>query len=105
MTIRNVNIESTQTTILYQSTSSYAVTTIFFCNQSAVTDCTLDVFVVPSGGFANSGTQVLKTLSLPKTETFVFEAEKLILDAGESIHAQASVDKIVIGTVSVLSIV
>ena len=37
---------------------------------------------------------------LPKSETFVFDAEKLILDNNDEIWAKATVDKIVVATIS-----
>jgi len=73
---------------------------MFFCNQSAVTDTTIDIYLVPGGVGLGTGTQVIKSLPLPRTETFVFDAEKLILVNGDTIYAHATVDKIVVATVS-----
>lgn len=102
MAISNVLIESTQTTVLFNTplNQEYAVTTMFFCNQSASTDTTLDIYVVPGAGVLNASTQIIKSLSLPATETYVFDAEKLILENGDKIYAQASVDSIVAATIS-----
>ena len=102
MAISNVLIESTQATVLFDTplNQEYAVTTMFFCNQSASTDTTLDIYVVPGTGVLNSSTQIIKSLPLPATETYVFDAEKLILENGDKIYAQASVDMIVAATIS-----
>jgi hypothetical protein len=103
MAISNVRISSVSRTQVFQAPAleEHAVTTMFFCNQSTTADTTLDLYVVPSGvASSNTGTQIIKSLSLPKTETFVFDAEKLILFDGDGIYAQASVDQVVIATVS-----
>jgi Tfp pilus assembly major pilin PilA len=103
MAITNVKVESTQTTRLYLASGEQAIINMFFCNQSSVSDCTLDIYAVPSGGVANSSTQIIKTLSLPATETFVFDAEKIMLGNGDAIWAQSTVDKIVVATLSSVS--
>lgn len=101
MAITNVQVESTQTTRLFLASGEQAVTTMFFCNTSDTVDCTVNIFVTPNGVVAGtSATMIIKSLSLPKTETFVFDAEKLILSNQDSIHAKASVDKIVVATIS-----
>lgn len=101
MSIKNVKVESTQTTRLFLATGEQAVTTMFFCNTSDTTDCLLDIFVNPNGvSPGTSSTQIIKSLSLPKSETFVFDAEKLILDNNDEIWAKATVDKIVSATIS-----
>mgnify|MGYP000137839588 CR=1 FL=1 len=101
MAITNIQVESTQTTRLFLATGEQAVTTMFFCNTSDTEDCSIDIFVnpntVPPG---TSSTQIINSLSLPKTETFVFDAEKLILDNNDEIWAKATVDKIVVATIS-----
>ena len=102
MAITNVRVESTQTTRVFMAplNEEHAVTTMFFCNQSAVADTTLDIYLVPGGSPLSTGTQVIKSLPLPRTETFVFDAEKLILVNGDAIYAEASIDKIVVATIS-----
>lgn len=101
MAITNIQVESTQTTRLFLSSGENAVTTMFFCNTSDADDCSLDIFVTPNGQVAGtSATMIIKSLSLPKAETYVFDAEKLILSNQDSIHAKATVDKIVVATIS-----
>lgn len=101
MAITNVQVESTQTTLLFLASGENAVTTMFFCNTSEDTDCAVDIFVTPNGQPAGtSATMVIKSLALPGAETFVFDAEKLILSDQDAIHAKATVDKIVVATIS-----
>ena len=101
MAITNVQVESTQTTRLFLSSGENAVTTMFFCNTSETTDCTLNIFVTPNGVVSGtSATMIINSLSLPKSETYLFDAEKLILANQDSIYAKATVDKIVVATIS-----
>lgn len=69
--------------------TSYAVTSMFFCNLSQ--DSTnLNIFLVPQGQTPNSSNLVLKQLPLNALDTFAFDTEKIILDQGDAIAAQAS---------------
>jgi hypothetical protein len=83
-----------------------AVTTMVFCNSvlynpAATQDDTdqLTVYLVPSSdvsSFVSSGDSVrnknliINVLDIPPGETFTFESEKIILNAGDSIKAKCS---------------
>ena len=64
MAITNVMVESTQTTTVFTSPSEVAVTTMFFCNQSATEDCLIDIFLVPAGFPLSASTQIIKALDI-----------------------------------------
>lgn len=102
MAITNTRIESATETVVFDTplNQEYAITTMFFCNTSDTEDTTLDIHLVPGGQSLSTGTQVIKALSLPHSETFVFDAEKLILENGDTIQARATVDQIVVATIS-----
>jgi hypothetical protein len=69
--------------------TEYAITTMIFCNTNVATDAYLDVWVVPFGGVPNDTVnQILKSVFIPASETFVMENEKLILGSQDSIWAQ-----------------
>jgi len=61
--------------------SEFAVTAIFFCNTSDVSDAVINVFL----NTATKRGQVIKDLPLKIGETFVFDNEKLILGQTNSI--------------------
>lgn len=103
MAINNVQVESTQTTVVFSSNGESAITTVFFCNTSDTLDATLDVHLVPAAQAVSSATLILKSLSLPAKETFVLDAEKLILSSNDSMYAISSQDKIITATVSSVS--
>jgi hypothetical protein len=93
MAITNTLIAQPAATRIFSASTGteHAITTIIFCNTNAVNDTYLNVWVVPFGGVPNTAvTQILKSVYIPPTETFVMESEKLILGGGDSIWAQSS---------------
>jgi hypothetical protein len=88
MAITNTLVTNGFTTI-FTATTVVAITTIMFCNTNiGPTNCELDVHIIPAGQVPSTATFILKTLSLPSTETFVMDAEKLILNNGDYIVAK-----------------
>jgi hypothetical protein len=106
MAITNTLILTTTATTVFTAVGDQAITTVMFCNTDPVNTCLLDVHVVPAAGVPTTATTILKSLSLPATETFVMDAEKLILSNGDSIRAQekAGYNQVVAATVSSVSI-
>jgi hypothetical protein len=93
MAIVNSAIGATDTTVLtVPSGKRYAITTILVCNthvpETFDTDEGLTVFdmhLVPSGQPKGDVNKVVNSLYMPAGETFVFDSEKIILEAGDSI--------------------
>jgi len=100
--ITNTQIASTTTSRVFLASGQQAITTMVFCNTTISTNATVDVYVVPYGSNANAGTQIMKTLSLPATETFVLDTERLILENNDAVYAQASAPSTITVTVSSL---
>jgi hypothetical protein len=99
---------ATTGTQIFLAAGDQAITTILFCNTDPNgTTALLDVYAVPYNGgtgTVGTGTQILKSLVLPATETFVMDAEKLILGNSDALYATSSVNNIVCATVSSVSI-
>ena len=87
MSIKNTQILTTET-ILHTATGEMAILAIAFCNTTAVTKV-LSLYVYPSGGGpASSGNTVLKNVSIPPEDTYLWTGdEKFILDTGDVISA------------------
>jgi len=98
--ITNTQIASTTTTRIYLSTGQSAVTTAIFCNTDNSVTATLNVYAVPYGLNANATTQIMKGVTLPAGETFVMDTERLILENGDALYAQASSATIITSTIS-----
>ena len=104
MAITSNRISSTTTTRIFLASGDQAITTVILCNNNDVSNTTVDVFAVPNGGTVGTGTVILNNLNLPATETFVMDTEKLVLANGDALWAQATVNDIVVATVSSVGI-
>ena len=100
MAISNNFVRAGTIAAVFTATGETAVTNMFFCNNSATEDTELDVYLTPASYSPGTSTIIIKSLSLPATETFVFDAEKIILANGDEIGAKATVDSIVVATIS-----
>ena len=100
MAINNVQVASATTTEVFLANGQQAITTIIFCNTSNTTDATINVFAVPFGSNAGVTTQIINQVSIPVAETFVMDTERLILENGDVIYAQASQPNTITATVS-----
>jgi len=104
MALTSTRISSTTTTRIFLAGGDQAITTVVFCNNNDVSNTTVDVYAVANGGTVGTGTIILNNLNLPATETFVMDTEKLILGNGDALWAQATVDQVVVATVSSVAI-
>ena len=98
MAISNSLLGSTPTAIVTGASGGTAVTTVFFCNNSADT-ATIDVFIAQSGESAKEGTGgdsttdaniILKEISINAKDTYILDTEKIILGSGDKVWAQAA---------------
>ena len=85
---------------IYTSTGNTAITTAYLCNRTA-TPVTVNVFVATSGTFASQATNMIySNLIVAGNDTYVMEAERLLLNNGDFIAANGSVNNSVVATVS-----
>jgi hypothetical protein len=110
MAIKNYAIETGGTDIfspvaLSLPAGEYAITNIMFCNISAADSVTLTLHAIPSGkASTDPETQVIKTLTIPASETFTFDTEKLVLDQTDKVRAVASANSRLVATVSYMKV-
>lgn len=100
MSIHSVAVSNTDTELLpFNGTdnsvpagSRYAITTIMVCNtyppetvdtQEGITN--FDLHFIKSGDPKSDVNKVINTLILPAGETFTFDSEKVVLDAGDRV--------------------
>lgn len=98
MAISN-SIVQTAGSDIFTAIGEQAVTVMFYCNTSETQDALVDIHLIPSAEALSTGTYVIKSLPLPATETYVFDAEKLILANGDKIHAIADIENSVVATI------
>ena len=94
MAIVNAQLTTVQLDILtVPAGTSYAITNILVCNNDATDDANFDMHLIPSGDpLSNSITRVINNLVLPAQETFTFDSERIILEAGDKISFVAGPD-------------
>lgn len=77
---------------------SWAITNIIVCNtydpnaaDPQDETCEFDLHLVPStGSYSDAVTSVVRRLSLPAGETFTFDTERVVLDAGDELVINGS---------------
>lgn len=101
MAIVNQRLTTTQLDIItVPADKQYAVTNILVCNtydpgagDAASHDAIFDLHLIPSGqSLSNTRTCVVRQLTLPAGETFTFDTERIVLDAGDIIAFVAEPD-------------
>ena len=88
-----------------------AVTTIALCNTAApdpanetTNAVTVNIYIVRSGKSYGSGNKIVSSLNIPAGETVFFSEERIVLETGDSIVVEPSVNNIVSVTVSALAV-
>lgn len=69
--------------------TSYAITSMFFCNLSS-DPTSLTIYLVPSQASPASSNTIIKELPISGLDTFALDTEKIILDDGDSVWAAAA---------------
>ncbi|NBR61745.1 hypothetical protein EB118_16765 [bacterium] len=69
--------------------TSYAITSMFFCNLSS-NPSNLTVYLVPVGSTPTNTTTIFKNLNISPLDTFALDTEKIILGNGDAIYAAAT---------------
>ena len=114
MAIVNGQIATTDTTLLtVPSGKRYAITTMLFCNTASVdtggsNDTNFDLHIVPNGqtkGTSNPNANIVcNNLVVAGADTFTFDTEKLMLEAGDSVVAVSQSPANLVATVSYLEV-
>lgn len=104
MSIINNNLSTSNTTILtVPANTRYAIISIISCNIS-VSTAALTLYIIPSGQSASNRNLILKSVNIQASDTFTLNAERIVLDAGDSIVAVASADPALNITISYLEV-
>jgi len=87
MAIVNARLTTTQLDLLtVPADKSYAITNILVCNNDGTDDASFDLHFIPSGDpLSNTITRVVNNLTLPAGETFTFDSERIVLEAGDKV--------------------
>lgn len=94
MAIVNQQLTTTQLDMItVPASKSYAITNILVCNNHSSASASFDLHLIPqSSSLDNAVTRVINNLVLPAGETFTFDSEKIVLEAGDKIAFVAEPD-------------
>jgi hypothetical protein len=102
MAIINNQLTITQLdAITVPASKQYAITNVLICNtysptggSAATRGANFTMHLIPSGSALNNATTtVVKELALPAGETFTFDSERIILEAGDKLSFTATPDQ------------
>lgn len=85
------------------STNGDAVTTMYFCNRG-VSATTFNLYVVPAGFTANANNIAYSNKIITAGDTYIIDWEKLVLNTGDTIRANANVGDAIVATVSTIGL-
>lgn len=102
MAIKSTTINSALQPI-YTSVGTNAVVVAYFCNTST-NPVLFNVHAVPNGQSADGNNIIYSNVNITSEDTYVMDNEKLILDDGDSLHAMASEDDVVVVTVCTVEV-
>lgn len=102
MSIANTTL-TTEATPVYTSTGSSATTAIYFHNINGSAQ-TFNLYVVPNGQTVGNVHKIYGTKSVSSNDTYIIDMEKLLLDNGDSLYANASANSAIVTTISYTSI-
>lgn len=99
MALSNASL-STAVANIYVSNGNTVISTMYFTNTSA-SAVNLNVFLLPTGNVtANVLNQVYSQVQIAANDTFVVDWEKLVLNSGDQIRANASANTALNATIS-----
>jgi len=102
--ITATNLADTNHTDVFLSVGENGVTTLMICNHSASTDAVVDAWVVPSGSSRGNANQILKSLTIVASDTFVMDMEKLVLGDGDKIIVKSNAADVVNAVISSMAV-
>ena len=88
MAITNFQIGTGLGTAAFTASADTAVTVMYITNKTDG-DGTIDVYVVPTGGSVSTDHLIYSQLTIKARDTYILDAEKLILETGAKIYIVA----------------
>ena len=75
---------------VFQASADTAVTSIHLCNITS-NDATINIYLLPSDGSTTVPTEnnkIYNSLTIPATDSYIIDTEKMILANGDKIYVQ-----------------
>jgi len=105
MAVINANL-GTSASAIYTSTNQTVVTLLYFCNISGSTK-TVNLYIVPSsqsGVGAQTYNQIYANYAITTSDTLVVSTEKIIMNNGDALYANANVSASITATIGYISL-
>ena len=104
MALTNIILD-TAPTELFTSTAGNinAVIVTYLCNTDS-NAVQFNLYAVPVGSLADATTLIYKEVNLAASDTYILDTEKLILDAGDGLWADATTTGVVVVTVNTIGV-
>lgn len=102
MSIHNTTLTTTPTAV-YTSTGQSVITLGYFCNTDTVTQY-VNLFLVPNGGSADMSNIIYSNVSITPNDTMIVDKEKMILDNGDALYANASANSVIVTTIGYIGL-
>jgi hypothetical protein len=110
MAIANTQVQLTDTTLLtVPAGKTYAITTLIVCNTatydvSGNNDTSFDLHFVKSGQAKGAQNQICNNITVQGADTFTFDTEKVVIEAGDSVVIVSQAPANLSATVSYLEV-
>jgi len=102
MSITNSTL-TTVATAIYTSTGSTATTVMYFHNLNGSAQ-TFNLYVVPSGQTLSNVHKIYGAKSIASGDTYIIDLEKILMDNGDQLFANASANTAIVTTLSYVSV-
>ena len=110
MAIANTQVQLTDTTLLtVPAGKTYAITTLIVCNTATYdvsdnNDTSFDLHFVKSGQAKGAQNQICNNITVQGADTFTFDTEKVVIEAGDSVVIVSQAPANLSATVSYLEV-
>lgn len=100
-----INTGQAASNLLVSTGTGVAVTTMYFCNRNpASAAVAFNLYLVKAGFQANSNNLVYFNKTIASNDTYIVDWEKLVLDAGDTIRANANVGNAIVSVISTIGV-
>lgn len=79
---------------VFQATEDCVLRWVGFTNTGS-TDVTINVYLVKNGETPSDQNRIFADIIIPTKDTFILDEDRILMEAGDSIYAQASEDSVV----------
>lgn len=98
MAITNT-VLTTSAANIYASSGNSVIVTVYLCNTD-VSDRTVNLYLVPAAGTASASNQIMKDLVIASGDTYIINSERLVMENGDMLQANASANSSITATVN-----